>query len=63
MRLSFLFLSLLLVSAYASAQNESRVITTAVPFLTIASDARSGGMGELGVTTSPDVFSQQWNPA
>lgn len=63
MKLSFLFLSLLLVSAYASAQNESRVITTAVPFLTIASDARSGGMGELGVTTSPDVFSQQWNPA
>lgn len=46
-----------------AAQTDSRVITTGVPFLTIAADARAGGMGELGVTTAPDVFSQQWNPA
>ncbi len=45
------------------AQSESRVITTGVPFLLITPDARSAGMGELGVATSPDVFSQQWNPA
>lgn len=44
------------------AQQE-RVITTAVPFLTIAADARAAGMGDMGVATSVDAFSQQWNPA
>ena len=41
----------------------SRVITTGVPFLLIASDARAAGMGEQGVATGPDANSQQWNPA
>ena len=39
------------------------MITTGVPFLLITPDARSAGMGELGVATSADVYSQQWNPA
>lgn len=43
--------------------NDSRVITTGVPFLLIASDARAAGMGDLGVATSVDAYSQQWNPA
>jgi hypothetical protein len=48
----------------AFSQNEfNRVITTAVPFLQIAADARSAGMGDIGVGTSADVYSQQWNPA
>jgi hypothetical protein len=38
-------------------------ITTAVPFLMIAPDARSGGMGDLGVSTTPDAYSMFWNPA
>jgi hypothetical protein len=42
---------------------DDRVITTAVPFLTIAADARAAGMGDMGVATSMDAFSQQWNPA
>ena len=42
---------------------QDRVITTGVPFLLIAGDARSAGMGDIGVATSPDVYSQQWNPA
>ena len=42
---------------------QEQVITTAVPFLTIAADARSGGLGDMGVSTSVDAFSQQWNPA
>ncbi|WP_422083642.1 type IX secretion system outer membrane channel protein PorV [Ulvibacterium sp.] len=46
-----------------SAQEDQRVMTTAVPFLTIAADARSSGMGDIGVATSTDAFSQQWNPA
>jgi hypothetical protein len=47
----------------AKAQNTNRVITTGVPFLLIAADARAGGLGDQGVATSSDVFSQQWNPA
>jgi hypothetical protein len=42
---------------------ERRVITTAVPFLMISADARDCGLGEQGVATSPDAFSQHWNPA
>ena len=38
-------------------------ITTGVPFILIGADPRSGGMGDIGVTTSADAFSQQWNPA
>lgn len=40
---------------------DSRTITTGVPFLLIASDARAAGMGDQGVATSPDAYSQQWN--
>ena len=53
----------LLMSLTILGQNNSRVITTGVPFLLITPDARSAGMGELGVATSADVYSQQWNPA
>lgn len=42
---------------------DSRVITTGVPFMLIAPDARSAGMGDMGVATSMDGFSQQYNPA
>lgn len=38
-------------------------IVTAVPSLSIAPDARAGGMGDAGVATAPDVYSQHWNPA
>ncbi|MEL6917274.1 MAG: type IX secretion system outer membrane channel protein PorV [Bacteroidota bacterium] len=57
-----LILTLIAFVCKVSAQ-EDRVITTAVPFLTIAADARAAGMGDLGVATSADAFSQQWNPA
>lgn len=46
-----------------AGQEGSRVITTAVPFLIIAPDARSGGMGEVGVASDPDANSMHWNPA
>ncbi len=38
-------------------------ITSAVPFLMITPDSRAGGMGDLGVATSPDVNSMFWNAA
>ncbi len=45
------------------AQDEVNTITTAVPFLIIAGDARASGLGEQGVATSADVYGVQWNPA
>jgi hypothetical protein len=53
----FIFLS---VSTFAEVNNP---IVTAVPSLSIAPDARAGGMGDVGVATTPDVNSQFWNPA
>lgn len=41
--------------------NDTRVITTGVPFLLIAPDARAASLGDMGVATSVDAFSQQWN--
>ena len=55
-------LVILLSMVGVSAQQE-RIITTAVPFLNITADARAAGMGEMGVATSVDAYSQQWNPA
>jgi len=52
----------LLTIQFAKAQ-ENRVITTGVPFLLIAADARSAGMADMGVATSADAFSQQYNPS
>lgn len=40
---------------------DSRVITTGVPFLLIAPDARAAALGDMGVATGVDAFSQQWN--
>lgn len=40
-----------------------KVITTAVPFLTITPDSRAAGMGDAGVATSPDANSAYWNAA
>lgn len=47
----------------SKAQESVRVITTGVPFLLIAADARAAGLADQGVATSADAFSQQWNPA
>ena len=44
-------------------QINERVIVTGVPFVLITSDARAAGMGDIGVSTTPDAYSQQWNPA
>lgn len=49
--------------AFQNSFAQERVITTAVPFLLIPADARAAGMGDVGVATSADAFSQQYNPA
>ena len=54
---------ILLVSS-SQAQTESiNIISTAVPFLRISPDARAGGMGDLGLATSPDANAPFWNLA
>lgn len=50
----------LLLSA-ATAQKSLNIATTPVPFLRIAPDARSGGMGDAGVATLPDAGAGFWN--
>lgn len=57
-----ILVALVIMCSKAWTQND-RVITTAVPFLTIAADARASGLGDIGIGTSVDAFSQQWNPA
>ncbi len=42
---------------------ELNAIQTVVPFITIAPDSRAGAMGDVGAATSPDIYSQHWNPA
>ena len=42
---------------------DQRAITTGVPFLAITPDARSGGMGDVGVAISPDANAIHWNAA
>lgn len=61
--LSLILVGLIAFQATAQLEEQNRVITTGVPFLLIASDARSAGMGDIGVSTSADAFSQQWNAA
>ena len=63
MKKIFLAALCLLGVQLAKAQNDNRVITTGVPFLLIAADARAAGMADQGVATSADAYSQQWNPA
>jgi hypothetical protein len=41
----------------------NRIITTAVPFLTITPDSRAAAMGDAGVATSADANSAYWNSA
>ncbi|CAM1373843.1 type IX secretion system outer membrane channel protein PorV [Tenacibaculum xiamenense] len=48
---------LLLLLGFSLTTKAQQGITTATPFLLITSDARAGGMGDIGVATSSDAFS------
>ncbi len=58
-------ITLLLLCSFSLylANAQERVITTGVPFLMVSADARAAGMADIGIATSTDAFSQQWNPA
>jgi hypothetical protein len=63
----------IMICFFAFAQNNTdydeigggnlNTITTAVPFLLISPDSKAGGMGDVGVATTPDANSLHWNPA
>ena len=61
--LSMVFASVLKAEDDGSGRSSFNPVTISVPSLTIAPDARGGGMGDLGAATDPDVASQHWNPA
>ncbi|WP_299246861.1 type IX secretion system outer membrane channel protein PorV [uncultured Aquimarina sp.] len=61
--ISLAFISLLNFQTNAQDERSQTAITTAVPFLLIAADARAAGLADQGVATTPDAFSQQWNPS
>lgn len=71
MRSAFIMAFFMLLASLAQGQvNPAQThggvlntIKTAVSFLTIAPDARSAGMGDLGVASGADVSSQHWNVA
>lgn len=54
---------LILIFACKSAVAQERALNPGVPFLLVAADARAAGMADIGVATSADATSQQWNPA
>ena len=63
MKNNLLTLCVLFSFSLSALAQENNPIVTAVPSLSIAPDARAGGMGDIGAGTSPDVNSQYWNPA
>ena len=69
MKIKKLLLSAMLLAAvcsygqYSGQSYAPNVITTAVPFVSIAPDARGGSMGDCGVASEPDVYSMHYNPA
>ncbi|WP_165042025.1 type IX secretion system outer membrane channel protein PorV [Dysgonomonas sp. ZJ709] len=58
-----LFANMFALASFSVCAQDINPIITAVPSLSIAPDARAGGMGDAGVATAPDVYSQHWNPA
>lgn len=48
-------------SSQTNLNGTTNTITTAVPFLRISPDARSGAMGDAGIAISPDANAQHWN--
>ena len=63
MKKLILVIVLAVATQFTFAQQDIRVVTTAVPFLSIAPDARSAALGDQGVATSSDAFANHWNPS
>lgn len=62
----YILTAFLCLATTVAAQNKEDMfnpVNTSVTSQTIAPDARSAGMGDVGAATDPDVVSQYWNPA
>lgn len=57
----FLFIACVVWINARSQSKPINIVTTAVPFTRIAPDARAGGMGDIGMATSPDANSGYYN--
>ena len=59
----FVYITLTIQAQTDDGKSDFNPLTVGVPSLTIAPDARGGGMGDVGAATEPDIYSQYWNPA
>lgn len=57
------FLGISMLFPWKAVSQQHNPIPVAVPSLQIAPDARGGGMGDIGVASMPDIYSQYWNAA
>lgn len=65
MKIKNIFLSLTIgfLGLTATGQELVRPVITGAPFLQVVPDARAGALGEIGVASLPDAYSQFHNPA
>ena len=65
-RLSAIILAGILLPTVSFGQSLTtsyRIVSSAVPFLTISPDSRGAAMGDAGVASTPDAASIHWNTA
>ncbi|MBR3915766.1 MAG: type IX secretion system outer membrane channel protein PorV [Bacteroidaceae bacterium] len=62
-RFLVILLSVIMAMPSMAQKDQFNPVYTGVTSLSIAPDARGGGLGDVGVATEPDVNSQYWNPA
>ena len=63
-KISIIVFALFAIVQHSWAQKEQfNPVQAGVSSLSIAPDSRGGGMGDVGVATDADVYSQHWNPA
>lgn len=63
-KISIVVFALFAIVQHSWAQKEQfNPVQAGVSSLSIAPDSRGGGMGDVGVATDADVYSQHWNPA
>lgn len=59
----WLFIGITCLFLFKSVAQDTNIEPVRDAYLSIATDARAAGQGDLGVATSVDAFSQFWNPS
>ena len=60
---SLLTLAILTTPVFAQVDESMNPVITGMPSQSIGTDAIAGGMGDIGAATTPDMYSQHWNPS